>query len=692
MTPKREDNFGASDGELVTVGEIAKLSGNLPSAVNNWEKRSPDFPKAAVLLDNGRRLFDLTEVLEWLKTNDKLGGEKSNPEKSAAFALFDLMRSWGLSGSDASLAACELVGVHAMVTKSAKARGWDIESMNEEAGDLAQDLEDSFGPDLFSTMRGSETWKEMSSAASELIGELDPVLVFDSLLEMGSNSRGPLEFYPVPAAVKELVVGVLPKHPHQAIDIAAGTADLLAEVALELEVENSTYADPFISWADISDMSADGDIGKVPVIGFEINPLRARLGQLRLSVHGINGVVRRFDALTSSPDFQGSIDALASIVPFGQKFAGESLEQLEWPFGAPARMDMSLGWIQRAIALLGPTGNAAVITALAPTFTNRRQDEAIRAELLRRSCVEALIELPGGTFSHTGIGSVLWLLRAPREVLRPEPVLLVDLAGGESTRRRGEEWSPGLASRAIAAVRRFRESPDQFSDEPSFARVVSTTELMSPKGSLLPSNYVRARADRSTEDLLETANQKGLLAQEALGALTGLGDLRAPSLLSRTAPAISTLQELADDSKLVIVRREHALPGDVLVGILRDKIVADVVLEECATGDHELVLRDFEHIFDAHFLAGAVTSTQNQLQGRRGTTIRRLDAKRIEVPLLPVIEQKILAEALSAPKVLIERSERLHRASDDWLQALIDSFAAGSVGVSPKKTQDAQEQ
>lgn len=677
MGPDRKNDAEDEKSELVTVGDIAKLTGNRPSAVNNWEKRSSNFPKPVEKLPNGRRLFDLNEVLSWLKANDKLDGERADPERSAALALFDLMSNYGFGGSTACLAACELVGVHAMAKKSAEARGATVESLDEEAAALVADLDETFGADLFSNLRGSEIWDEMGEAASQLIGELDPTAVFDRLLEVGSSSRGRFEFYPVPDPVKDLVIGVLPKNPDQAIDIAAGTADLLAEVAIRSGVKNAIYSDPLISWSDTSDMSESGDLGQVPIVGFETDQLRARLGQLRLGVHGINGLVLRFDALTAKPAFQGSMESLASVVPFSQRLDPAILVESDWQFGSPTKADTSFGWIQRAIALLSPTGVGAVITALSPTVASRKQDEAIRAELLRRSCVEAVIELPGGTFSHTGIGSALWLLRAPREALRAEPVLFIDLASGESSRRRGEEWPPGLADRAISAVEQFRKSPEEFSPESSFSRVVSATELMSPKSSLLPSNFVGVHAETSIAALIEQTEESGTRALAALSALNEDGVTKLPDLYAKDNPTVATLKELRDKGVLTIARREHAVPGDILVGVRKNRVVAEIVKEERTTSDHDAILRDFASQFDAEFLALVLTSSKNQQIGRRVSMIRTLDALKLEVPILSILNQTRLRDRILESKWLAEAAASLEAASSEWTQSLVDVAASG---------------
>lgn len=64
---------GPQAGLQVTPVQIARLAGVGRAAVSNWRKRYPDFPRAMGGSATSP-LFDLVEVEEWLRANDKLGG------------------------------------------------------------------------------------------------------------------------------------------------------------------------------------------------------------------------------------------------------------------------------------------------------------------------------------------------------------------------------------------------------------------------------------------------------------------------------------------------------------------------------------------------------------------------------------------------------------------------------------------
>ena len=67
----------AASDPLITMSQIASLAGVRPSAVSNWRTRHEDFPQPAEIAPGGRDLFQLSEIDEWLRRNDRGSAQPS---------------------------------------------------------------------------------------------------------------------------------------------------------------------------------------------------------------------------------------------------------------------------------------------------------------------------------------------------------------------------------------------------------------------------------------------------------------------------------------------------------------------------------------------------------------------------------------------------------------------------------------
>ncbi|NEB82780.1 N-6 DNA methylase, partial [Streptomyces anulatus] len=65
-----------------------------------------------------------------------------------------------------------------------------------------------------------------------------------------------------------------------------------------------------------------------------------------------------------------------------------------WEYGFPARVESELAWVQHALARLRDGGTAVLL--MPPAAASRRSGRRIRADLLRRGALRAVIALPAG--------------------------------------------------------------------------------------------------------------------------------------------------------------------------------------------------------------------------------------------------------------------------------------------------------
>ena len=130
----------------------------------------------------------------------------------------------------------------------------------------------------------------------------------------------------------------------------------------------------------------------------------------------------------------------------------------------------------------------------------------------------------------------------------------------------------------------------------------------------------------------------------------------------------------------------HLVPGDVVVPTLvagGTHAVAGVVEEPgLILGPNLHLLRVDPARLDAEFLAGYLSASRTTAAG--GTTVsgaRRLDVRRVGVPLLPIAEQQRLGRAFRAVRLFRERLREAGELADLLGRQLVDGLADGLLDV-----------
>ncbi len=111
------------------------------------------------------------------------------------------------------------------------------------------------------------------------------------------------------------------------------------------------------------------------------------------------------------PDLRA--DVVVANFPFGIHDWGHDRLAYDprWAYGLPPRTEPELAWVQHALAHLSPGGTAAVL--MPPAAALRPAGRRIRAELVRRGALRAVIALPAGLMPPTGLGLHIWVLTQP---------------------------------------------------------------------------------------------------------------------------------------------------------------------------------------------------------------------------------------------------------------------------------------
>ncbi|MGW2447172.1 N-6 DNA methylase [Streptomyces sp. NPDC001675] len=135
-----------------------------------------------------------------------------------------------------------------------------------------------------------------------------------------------------------------------------------------------------------------------------------------------------------------------------------------WEAGVPSRGESELAWLQHCYHHTAPGGRAVVV--LPASVAHRRSGRRIRAELVRRGCVSAVVALPPGLAASHALPLHLWLLSRPS--------------------------NPGQAAGTVRMVDLSANSPDgPWAPQPHQEVEVPLIDLLDNEVDLTPSRYVR---------------------------------------------------------------------------------------------------------------------------------------------------------------------------------------------------------
>ncbi|MGW3623525.1 N-6 DNA methylase [Streptomyces sp. NPDC000880] len=682
--------------ELTAAG-IARLAGVGRAAVSNWRRRHADFPKPVGGTETSPS-FALAEVEQWLRDQGKL----------AEVPLRE--RVWQLLADHPATAATALVqaGCTLLLVRDRPSLWQELTAASDERmaellpTAMEQVLGARFGEDrgdLFRELGASER----SSGVPSIAGGVHSVPLLRSVAELAAElgHRQTYEFLlgrfldaslrqytltpPGPAALMAAVAGPAAT----VLDPAAGAGTLLRAV----EHPAALYAQ-------------------------DVDPDLTALTALRLALHSDATVRARCgDTLRADAFPETSLDAVLCHPPFNERNWGhdELAYDPRWEYGFPARTESELAWVQHALARLRPGGTAVLL--MPPAAASRRSGRRIRAGLLRRGALRAVVSLPAGAAPPYGIPLHLWVLRRP-EVGKPpaSELLLVDTAelAGAAGGRDKLDWQ-AVHSAVLDAWQPF-DRHGTAEERPGVSRSVPVIELLDDDVDLAPARRLPPpAAGGGAAELLRVRNRLAdtlRLASELTPAPGTHGELPAPwpvttvgelaragglviraggpgtssagpvpvlteqDVLAGTAPS-GTLPEGPDEEP---VRVEA---GDLVVPVLGGGSVVRVVDEAtagAALGRNLQLLHPDPAALDPWFLAGFLRGTANTRQASSyASTSTRLDVRRLQLPRLPLADQRRYGERFRALAAFEDALRLSGRLGEQLVQGLYDGLTDGSL-------------
>ncbi|MEU6947353.1 N-6 DNA methylase [Streptomyces sp. NPDC046316] len=681
----------------VTAAGIARLAGVGRAAVSNWRRRHADFPRPVGGTETSPS-FALADVERWLRAQGKL----------AEVPLRE--RVWQqVAGHPAGAVTALAQAGSVLLLVRDRSTAWPtLAAVSDER--LAETLPVAL-EEVLTERLGAEravrtpTAAELVPAVSLLRGAAD--------LAAEIGARQAFEF---------LLGRHLDANPRQYTLTPPGPAALMAALAAPGAGPRPTVLDP-----------ASGTGGLLRAVdhpgalhGQDADPDLAALTALRLALASDADIrVRTGDSLRADAFPHLTADIVLCHPPFNERNWGhdELAYDPRWEYGFPARTESELAWVQHALARLRPGGTAVLL--MPPAAASRRSGRRIRADLLRRGALRAVVALPAGAAPPYGIPLHLWVLRRPTPGAAPSPELLVVDTTGDHIGGAGRDrldWQ-AVHSAVLDAWLPF-DKQGTVTETPGASRAVPVIELLDDDVDLAPARHLPPLAagggagellavrDRLAETLGRTVT---LTPPPALPADTAadpaaaarptgvtVGELARTGALELRAGGTGTasftgapLRVLGENDVFSAQPPSGSLPdgapeepvvlaeGDVVVPVLGGGSLARVVdatTAGAALGRNLQLLRPDPAALDPWFLAGFLRGTANTRQASSyASTATRLDVRRLQLPRLPLAEQQRYGERFRALAEFEDALRLAGRLGEQLVQGLYDGLADGTV-------------
>ena len=284
------------------------------------------------------------------------------------------------------------------------------------AGQLPKDYQ-RFEDDVLEEMMRTFDSEALRTASGDVFGRIHEYFLAE-FSKQGAHDNG--EFFTPPSIVQTIVNVIEPDHGI-VLDPAAGSGGMFVQ-----------------SGHFIEDKGAE-PMKRVTFYGHEKNETTAKLAQINLVVHGLEGSIRAGnEAITYYKDpheLAGKCDFVMANPPFNvdevdaEKVKGDK----RLPFGLPGVnkskkvSNANYLWLQYFYSYLNENGRAGVVMSSQASSAGR--DEAkVRQKLVESGAVDVMIDIRGNFFYARTVPCQLWFFdRAKeRDEDRRDHVLMLD--------------------------------------------------------------------------------------------------------------------------------------------------------------------------------------------------------------------------------------------------------------------------
>ncbi len=671
---------------LVAPSDIAEMAGVSRGAVSNWRKRSDDFPEQ-VGGTPAKPLFSREAVTAWLTGR----GYKIKRDSGETHLWSALNEVRGVLPPDAMAeAVLSLACARKLSDESSDhVRPWTRirQAFMSDGFRVVAEVRDDMATE-------NPRWSKLVPISHALLSSRGPELfpMIDALDHISGEDLSVVADY----ALSRFASAQIRSGGEHGF-VGSRISRLLGNLAAR-DASGVLY-DPACGLGSAVTAAVDAGAHLTRFIGHDINQKALNMAAQRCYLRGIRGLqLRQTDVLASDANPDLRADMIVVEPPFGLRWDGPgSLVDARWEFGTPPRSSADMAWIQHAIAHLSDQGHAYVVTPMGSLFRGG-SEKAIRTELVRRGCVEAIVSLPGKMLPHVSVPLAVWALCRPGAAENPDEVLFIDGSEAAAPEDKVADWlrlgspeSPDAPPRRSVPTRDILAAeadltPQRWTDlvardprEVAAAYVDGWTALNTSldhvrglHGSLhLVSNVPTAKVLTIAE----------LVDQGVLEMKAGRPRHRDNELTSEIAKRVVTAGEVRDgtfvdfDDPVDTITHDADLTrgGDVLVTTM-NKVRARVDEHGGhlpSTGVYRLRINNRDQLSPGYLALMLTGSWNERFQG--GTTIQRASIRSLEVPLVSQEHQRDLQIAILAVQHVADEARALAANAQTVGTALLDA-------------------
>ncbi|MCY4585884.1 MAG: class I SAM-dependent DNA methyltransferase [Bryobacterales bacterium] len=321
------------------------------------------------------------------------------------------------------------------------------------AGQLPKDYE-RFENDVLEEMMRTFDSEPLRTASGDVFGRIYEYFLAE-FSKLGAHDKG--EFF-TPPSIVQTIVNVIEPDNGVVLDPACGSGGMFVQSSHFIENEG------------------EDTMERVTFYGHEKNETTARLSQINLAVHGLEGSIRAGnEAITYYKDpheLAGECDFVMANPPFNvdevdaEKVKGDP----RLPFGLPGVnkakkvSNANYLWLSYFYSYLNESGRAGVVMSSQASSAGR--DEAkVRQKLVETGAVDVMIDIRGNFFYTRTVPCQLWFFdRAKeRDPERADRVLMLDARNiHRKVSRAIFDFSPEQQKNIAAIVWLYRGQQDRF--------------------------------------------------------------------------------------------------------------------------------------------------------------------------------------------------------------------------------------
>ena len=244
-----------------------------------------------------------------------------------------------------------------------------------------------------------------------------------------------------------------------------------------------------------------GETRTIGLFGQELISITAAIARMNLVIHGVADFQILSGNTLAAPAFvEGdklrSFDVVLANPPYSiKKWNRTAWEKDAWGrncLGTPPQGRADYAFFQHILKSMNPrTGRCAILFPHGVLFRN--EEAEMRRNLIEGDWVECVLGLGPGLFYNSPMEACVLVCRSRKELARQERILFID-AVGEIARERAQSFlRPEHQMRILAGYHAF-------ADEPGFATVVSTVDVLAAAGNLSIARYVKKPKPQVRED------------------------------------------------------------------------------------------------------------------------------------------------------------------------------------------------